>query len=296
MISPNMSKADTNTDESGLHLNPNPYTDLPQVYIHEPTTKSTSAESAPQLAPGHTDAPEVVARSSMNDNKGYGKSELAGPKTSTTTQEDKVLLEIEHPNRQSQRRILGLRRKTFVLACVGIALAVLAISLGTGLGVSRNGTEDTGTVVTSGMTGMAEIKCPGINNTQITFDSNGKLVNTSTTTTASSNFQVRCAVHYPEGRDAENGDGTVKNVGSEYLIAYTLEQCLGYCVEYNNQTSRAASVDPDENGSGCLAVSYNANLTDALQVENYGRNCWLKDRVGTSKQAKGYTESAVLLG
>lgn len=124
---------------------------------------------------------------------------------------------------------------------------------------------------------MAEVQCPS--------------TNTSVVLSGTSQFKVLCAVHWPGGEAAANNNGTVQDLGSQKLVAYSLKQCLDYCVQYNNQLNR--TVNPNESGSGCLAVTYNANLTAAMKT--WSQNCWLKDREGVYNQARDTTESAVLL-
>lgn len=132
--------------------------------------------------------------------------------------------------------------------------------------------------VTSGHTGMAELDCPTSNNTVVR--------------SGESIFQTLCALHWPNNSPAINGDGFVSQIGSNGIWAYSLEECLNSCVAYNSQPN--ITVDPKRNGSGCLAITYLANLTNAITNQLLG-NCLLKDRQGVYNPGRQTTESAILL-
>ena len=254
----------------------NPYTDLPEV-----CRLWQQAKSAPELAPSHHDSKEAIA---VSDGGVDSKLELAG--SLSVGQEEKIPQVTE----EASDKVLGYNKRTVskVFLLVIFVTIALVIGLGVGLTVGRapsptpsitvTPTSTTSAVATSGTTGMAEVKCPGINNTRIAI--------------GSSTFEVRCSVHWPTNSPAADGNGTVQQVGSRTLHAYTLEQCLQHCVDYNAQNP---GTDANQDGSGCLTVTYNANLDQAYVQKDWTQNCWLKDRVGVYDSANSWTESALLL-
>lgn len=289
--------------EDGLHPMPdhNPYTDLPQAYQPE-----KNPEWAPEVANRDSEKHAPVEPVDFDDVSVCGRND--GEKIQPT----------------NEKRILGMKRKTAIVSGVVILVAIIAIAIGVGVGVGVSGSDANGraqsitssnstsssaissssspgtqyisnnsilststmsqvasatssrVVQTSGFSGMAEVLCPAINNTDVTI--------------GNSKFEIRCGVHWPNNSPAENNNGTVQPVGSNGLAAYTLNECLQMCIDYNtNQTNP----NPNQNGSGCLAVTFNANLTDSFS--KYSQNCFLKDRPGIYDEAMYSTESAVLI-
>lgn len=298
--------------EDGLHpVEQGDYFNLPQVYHPEDSAievyqPAKGAENAPQA---YSDEKATLGAKVTDD---HSAPEVVGH---PPDYDDHSAATDEKPaGTLAARRLLGMKRKTALMAGIVALIAMIAIAVGVGAGVgvsqhnksiqaqaaqasSASSTSssipvNTATptltttqvpsstssypIQTSGFTGMAQVLCPSINNTDVSV--------------GNSTFQVRCAVHWPNGSPAENNNGTVSEVGASGLAAYTLEECLQLCVDYNkNQTN----VDPNQNGSGCLAVTFNANLTSSFS--QYSQNCFLKDRPGVYDAAMDTTESAVLI-
>lgn len=98
-------------------------------------------------------------------------------------------------------------------------------------------------------------------------------------------------MHWITNAAALDGNGTVKAVGPSNLIAYTFEECLNYCTQYNGGLGNV--VDPKVPGSGCLAVTFNGDIEHAIQ--QFNQTCFLKDRQGVYDSAQNTTESAILI-
>lgn len=208
------------------------------------------------------------------------------------------------------RKYLGVHKKWAIIFVIFVVLAIIGVVVGvvvsrtrakSVLGVPATTTQPTTTSstssapVTSGTTGLAQIDCPGVDATRIDTPSSWTVANRTTSITyyGRTSFQIHCYKNWPANSDAANGNGTVHNYDGIWgsLIAYTLNQCLQYCADYNNQS---ANVDPNSSGSNCVGVTYNANLSDAIpRLGN--SNCFLKDRMGTWNSAKSWTAGAVLL-
>ncbi|KAF2494131.1 hypothetical protein BU16DRAFT_540639 [Lophium mytilinum] len=102
---------------------------------------------------------------------------------------------------------------------------------------------------------------------------------------ATADFTSSCATNIPAGIIAELGNRPVEDLN--VTTAYTFEECMGKCAEFN----RGAQ---DGGGVLCMAVSYNANLTEAFGGGGTG-NCFLKDSLPkTATPAGGLMASARL--
>ncbi|KAI9035585.1 uncharacterized protein KD926_003245 [Aspergillus affinis] len=92
---------------------------------------------------------------------------------------------------------------------------------------------------TSGTSGLASDPCPAINQTTIRA-STGSL------------FSVLCSVDWPNGVKSADGKGKVQDL--DYRTEYSLEDCIGACVDYNRDRTKET----------CKGVTYSANLTAAF--------------------------------
>lgn len=224
-------------------------------------------------------------------------SEIPGSQPVIT--EEKIVQDPQQPQAKSGRRYLGLTRKWAIILITAILLIMVGVIVGVVVYTRHKSSTATKTntsaPVTSGTTGMAKVDCPGVDGTRIDTPSTWTIANTSQTTTfyGHTSFQIHCSKNWPVGSDAANGNGTVHNYDGIWgnLLAYTLEECLQYCADYNNQS---AVVDISSSGSNCVGVTYIANLTDAIPRLGNG-NCFLKDRVGNWSSAKSWTAGATLL-
>lgn len=124
--------------------------------------------------------------------------------------------------------------------------------------------------VTSGTSGLASDPCPAKNQTTIRA-STGSL------------FSVLCSVDWPKGIKSADGRGKVQDL--EYRTEYSLEDCIGACVDYNQ----------DRTKDTCKGVTYSANLTASFDG-GQGGNCFLKDRIGSYFATSDTTMCAGLVG
>ncbi|PLB49842.1 hypothetical protein P170DRAFT_437307 [Aspergillus steynii IBT 23096] len=124
--------------------------------------------------------------------------------------------------------------------------------------------------VTSGTSGIASNPCPAKNETTIRA-STGSL------------FSVLCSVDWPKGVKSADGKGKVQDL--DYRTEYSLEDCIGACIEYNQ----------DRTEDICRGVTYSANLTAAFDG-GQGGNCFLKDRIGSYFPSSDTTMCAGLVG
>ena len=78
-------------------------------------------------------------------------------------------------------------------------------------------------------------------------------------------------------------NGTINNIQAQTV--YSFQACIDACVIYNHNIGYTA----------CLAVTYNANLTEDFVTNNRGGDCWLKDRQGVDVAQGNETASGALL-
>lgn len=218
-----------------------------------------------------------------------------------------------HPNPEREekrpaRRILGLSVPVFWTLVAIAVLVVLGTGIGVGLGVglseanksasaettptpanapepspedadpeppresstspsSESPTSTTSAPVTSGTVGLAANSC------------NFTTPRTHTTNDGT-HFTQFCFTDWPNGGSAHDGQGKVDDL--RRLTKYTFEDCMDACISYND--------DVGDDGTSCMAVAYNSNLTSIIAVGKQGGNCFLKNKRG--EDHTGSAESA----
>jgi hypothetical protein len=65
---------------------------------------------------------------------------------------------------------------------------------------------------------------------------------------------------------------TKKVIDVAAFTAYSFQDCMDHCVQWNKNTGSSQKT--------CMAVTYNANLTQALSGPGIAGSCWLKDARG----------------
>lgn len=91
-----------------------------------------------------------------------------------------------------------------------------------------------------------------------------------------------CFTDWPNGGDSFDGSSKVKDI--TYTTVYTFEDCIEYCVKYNE--------DLTSDDTKCAAVTYNSNLTSVMEQ---GGDCFLKDVQGKSTPGSAESACAVLI-
>lgn len=211
--------------------------------------------------------------------------------------------EIEPPQHQSthgeKRKILGLLPIHFALVAA-ILLIVLGAGIGVGVGIglkqgsssssSSSSSGDNSTIspsssstipsTTSSPTSESTTTPP---NPIATSGTHGMAANSCNFTQPKvvpaqdeSLFSLYCFTNWPPGGD---GDDKVSDIG--FATVYTFEDCIQKCVDFNIKNKNGKT------GKKCAALTYGANLTDALEVKHLGANCWLKDKRGKSSGGGG---------
>ncbi|KAF2716356.1 hypothetical protein K431DRAFT_19646 [Polychaeton citri CBS 116435] len=116
---------------------------------------------------------------------------------------------------------------------------------------------------TSGTTGIAAFAC------------NSSSISSTYTTSDDTVFMEECYTDYASGSPTWNSTSSeIANLGR--ATVYSFRACMQACDDYNN------NVDPED--TQCMAVSYNANLTYAVQA--YGGNCVFKNTRGAGSNGE----------
>lgn len=224
--------------------------------------------------------------------------------------------EIEPSQDQSthgkKRKILGLAPVHFALV-TALLLVVLGAGIGVGVGIGMKKTNDNHDSSSSGDTSNGASTFSSV--PAITTPTPPSTLSSTTTKTTTSTpapiatsgthgmaanscnftehkvlslqdrslFAPYCFTDWPPV-----GDGNDKVSDISYATAYTFEDCVQKCVDYNKDL---------KTGKKCAALSYVANLTDSFEVKHLGGNCWLKDKRGKNEGGgSGEVASAALVG
>ncbi|KAF3912413.1 hypothetical protein ABW20_dc0100016 [Dactylellina cionopaga] len=121
---------------------------------------------------------------------------------------------------------------------------------------------------TSGITGLAANSCNSSGGQNYTI--------------GGQTFIPFCKFDFTGGSPTYDNTGPVIDVFRQ--IAYTFEECMGFCVSFNK--------DINSNDGRCHAITYNANLTFSVSTQR--GNCFLKNARGVSTTSESYVASAVL--
>lgn len=180
------------------------------------------------------------------------------------------------------------RLRNIILGCGSgtLLLLLLAVGLGVGLGISSASAHKS-TLTQSGSAATApgtQQVSPTSKVSPLTSGSNGIAVyscNDSTphdiySTPHSTEFREECHIVYRTGTQSYNSSINVSDISK--LTVYSFESCMDHCAAWNADMLKANS-----SGLMCGAVSYNANLTFA--VNQWNANCFLK----TTRAATPYT-------
>lgn len=181
------------------------------------------------------------------------------------------------PISSPEKKILGLRRTTFILVLL-LLLVIIGGGVGGGVGGSMavnsaydRGLKDgsSGTGSTSGSsptptglvappptTGSLELDCPNLNDTTQQVSPDNKIAR----------FRTTCGVNYSSAQGST--DITV-------LPAYSYRDCMLACAAFNNRGKV-----PD---LSCVAVQFNSKIDNIGRV---GGNCWLKSTLGDVSEKK----------
>ena len=209
---------------------------------------------------------------------------------------------------KERKRILGLRIP--ILAGIVALIVVIALGVGIGVGVGvghhKSSSKDSA--------GSASSTTPSIPDTTSASSSGSesasKTSNSSPTSTGSApatsgttgiaainyktdapqtyrsdtgtTFVQYCFADWPRNDDAFEGEDKVHDLGK--VTVYTMQSCMDACEKYND--------DLGSDGTKCMAVTYNANLTSS--ISNRGANCFLKDRRGVDVLAGGLVASVAI--
>ncbi|KAF2188307.1 hypothetical protein K469DRAFT_93652 [Zopfia rhizophila CBS 207.26] len=243
--------------------------DTPRDGPAQPHTLPTTLPRSPQ----YSTAPEVDL--SNRDAEGL-QVDLNGPYPEPTTEsrpkaqwwpfsgspqkqvvnEDGGLFPVEKSPRR-ERRICGMKRKTFVLVLIVVILVICA-AVGGGVGgyeASKKKSEPE--YVTSGTTGMAKRPCapqtataPGAPAATPSGIPNPYLATGAT-------FNITC-------QRGVQADAKVKGkpiANMKRFVKYTFTDCIDECAKLTE----------------CAGVTYGANLTNMLEDGDPGGNCLLKN-------------------
>lgn len=214
-----------------------------------------------------------------------------------------------------RRKILGLPRKFFFALVALIIVVVLAVAIGVGVGVgtkhsssssseadkseqSSSSTSVTArstlssSTIPSASVATSPSSSPSSSASPITSGTHGVADNSCTfkqpktyNSGDGTQFTQFCFTDWPKNQPSANGKTNVTDLKA--LITYTFEACMDACAEYNDDLENKDSDTP------CRAVTYNANLTQAIEETDHDGNCWLKNTKGKDKQGTAEVASAV---
>lgn len=88
-------------------------------------------------------------------------------------------------------------------------------------------------------------------------------------------FTRVCDTDFGSGTAGEHGAGVVSHLLG--TIAYSFEDCVAACDNFNSQQVFFGRQNMDGTGTGmwCYAMSWQSGLSSSYQA--YGANCWLKN-------------------
>ncbi len=218
------------------------------------------------------------------------------------------------PQPTRRRKILGLPAKIFYALVALTIVVVLALAIGVGVGVgtkhssgsksdadksgqssasaSSAPTSTSGSSAVSGSSASATSSAsPSGSASPITSGTHGVAANSCTfkdpktyTSGDGTQFTEYCFTDWPNGQPSANGKTNVTDL--KVLTSYTFESCMDACADYNDGLKGADADTP------CRAITYNANLTLAIEVTDHAGNCWLKNAKGEDKQGTAQVASA----
>ncbi|KAF2813181.1 uncharacterized protein BDZ99DRAFT_517465 [Mytilinidion resinicola] len=257
--------------------------DIPQLQTEQDTFRSGNHEPIPQLEPPAQTSFRPAAYSAIPSTP--PPAYLPGPpaytpSTTSSSPDPEKATTATPPSASRKRTLFGIAAFLLLLTiCIIVGVTVgratkshkhhVNTSATSTLNMpspSTPSTSPSSKPVTSGTVGIAANDC--------TTHSRAYTVDARNTTAT---FTSNCAADIPADVVVEVGTRPVKDL--RVTTAYTFEECMSACAERNAGAQ-------DGGGILCVAVSYNANLTEAFGGGGEG-NCFLKDSLPKTMSPTG---------